>query len=67
MKNQIVKTSIITFLLSTSFFAQEDDILNNNCPSLFTHSKIRITTATITRYEVVDSSEYTTYLNLFYR
>jgi len=55
MKSQISVMILLTILFLSFLQAQDD---NTNCPPLFTHSKIRVIKASITRIEVVDSNKF---------
>ena len=58
MKIHIVKIFSIVILVSSYFFSQEDDILNNNCPPLFTRIKTINPEINIISVEVIDSANY---------
>jgi len=56
MKKQLLFFSFLTIVIFSSALAQNE---NENCPPLFTRSKIKILKATIARIEVVDSNTFT--------
>lgn len=56
MKNQLIRNIFISLLFSYSFCAQE--IINDDCPPLFTHTEISVPKIEITKIDVVDSIKY---------
>lgn len=55
MRQTYLLLFLIILFISNAFGQNEND----NCPPLFTRSKIKISKATITRIEVVDSNKFT--------
>jgi protein TonB len=55
MRHTYLLLFLIILFISNAFGQNEND----NCPPLFTRSKIKISKATITRIEVVDSNKFT--------
>ncbi len=56
MKKQLYFLSFLIILIFTTALAQSE---NDNCPSLFTRSKIKNPKVQITKVEVVDSNKFT--------
>ena len=56
MMNQLIRNIFISLLFSYSFCAQE--IINDDCPPLFTHTEISVPKIEITKIDVVDSIKY---------
>lgn len=54
------KTIFATFILFFSAITISPQIINTNCPELFTRSKVRNPSINIIKFEVLDSIKYTT-------